>query len=111
MTYRVLHDAQCENEMPSLEHLGGRVGKTFFKISYIQDSLMKVRHVNPFLKTWFHRREKHINICMVTHNIPTQYQGFNSSLASYQPITLDFKNFSHVEVNVYTSMVYLYTLN
>lgn len=29
-TYRVLHDAQCENEMPSLQHLGG-LEKSFLK--------------------------------------------------------------------------------
>lgn len=76
MTYRVLHDAQCENEMPGLEHLGGWVGESFFKINYVQNSLKKVRHVNQFLKTCFHRREQQINIRMVTHNILTQYHGF-----------------------------------
>lgn len=88
----MLHDAQCENEMPSLEHLGGWVGEIFFKISYIQNSLMKVRHVNPFLKTCFQGREKHINIYTWLHIMySATIKILSSSLASYQPITLDFK--------------------
>lgn len=56
---------------------------------------MKVRHVNPFLKTCFHGREKHIKvyIYMVTHNVPTQYQGFKLQIGKLSADYFGFQKF------------------
>lgn len=91
MYQSMLHDTQCENEMPSLEHLGRWAGEIFLKISYIQISPKKVRHVNPFLKICFHRREKHINIRIDAHN--TQYQGFKLQFGKLSANYFEFQKF------------------